>query len=154
MSDILESDLARELGLKKDEIRDLRKKHLAAGDFSFSKSGITILEAAANRIRAAFGAAKKEGGELPLIASTPPPSEKKGGPEMASREPVTLWVKRCPLNIHIVECCLNKELAGDVVRVRVRSSANFIPKMEIRALHESGTLYSLVGRCPRYRGRF
>jgi hypothetical protein len=164
---ILEKDLARELGLTQDELRELRRKHLGGGDFGPSKHGMWISQAGADRIRTALGVFEKKGGcELPLDGPASSPGmteadfEKKGAAASgaATSAPAgavtALWVKSCPMNRRLVLACLNRELTGDVMRVRVRSSENFTPRMEIKARLESGSLYRLEGRCPRTKGRF
>lgn len=69
-------------------------------------------------------------------------------------EPVTLVVtsKRPPRNSHIVEAKLGEQL----VRVRVKDNANFLPGMEIRARQDEdyADMFVLVGRTPRYKGRW
>lgn len=141
---VLESALALELGLTKEAMRDLRKKHLAAGEFALGRRGMCFTHAAANRLRAALGVSEKK---APAEKETPAPS-------VVSTTVVTLYIKAKPMNKRIVLACADEALMGEVVRVRVRSSENFIKGMEIHALHDTGTLYSLVGRCPRFRGRF
>lgn len=138
-----ESDLARELGLTKEAMRDLRKKHLAGGEFALDRKGrMCFTPAAADRLRAVLGVSEKKG---------------PGGPTLVDADatgPVTLYVKAKPMNRRIVLACSDQALEGEEVRVRVRSNENFIKGMEIHALHDAGTLYTLVGRCPRTRGRF
>lgn len=59
-----------------------------------------------------------------------------------------------PMNTKIV-LCKKIVAAGPVLeRVRVQASANFLPGMKLTALHEQGTVWTLVGRCPRWRGRW
>ena len=144
---VVEADLARELGLSKEAIRELRKQHLLAGEFELGRTGTCLTPAAADRLRLACGSPEKKEAEN---------FEKKGGPDLAGdlRPVVTLYVKRCPVNRKIVEACLKADLTGDVVRVRVNTNVNFIPRMEMKARREAWSMYVLVGRCPRYRGRY
>ena len=51
---------------------------------------------------------------------------------------------------------MRKDNGGEPVRVRVRNNANFMPGMEIRARQNEDypDVFVLVGRTPRYRGRW
>ena len=149
---VLELDLARELGLSKEGIRELRKKHLEPGEFALGKNGMCLSEAGADKLRMALGAPEKKCAPVLEV-------EKKGAPASASSgegssDEVALWVRSCPINKRIVLACLKADLSGPVVRVVVKSNVNFIPKMEIKGRLTAETLYHLVGRCPRFRGRF
>jgi len=64
-------------------------------------------------------------------------------------------VRSIPRNVHIV-VCEKKDGDGALVRVRVRSNANFLPGMELRALAHPDyrDVFDLVGRCPRMKGRW
>jgi len=151
---IVEADFARALGLAKEDIRELRKRHLMPGEFELGRRGMCLTPAAAEKLRLACGAP-----EMALIAPEKKgPEKKEGGADMAlpwdQRPVVTLYVQRCPANSRIVEACLEPDLSGDVVRVRVKANVNFIPRMALKAKQEAQSLYVLVGRCPRFRGRY
>lgn len=180
---ILEADLARELGLSKEAIRDLRKQQLEAGEFEIGRRGTCLTAAAAVKLRRAAGAPEKKGGaELGLGSGEEGDGTnrthgtdgtngdlKKNGPEKkggavvpgdarelpwSERAEETLYVRRCTANVRIVEACRDRELTGEVLRVRVKSNVNFTPRMELKVKQEAGSLYALVGRCPRWRGRY
>jgi len=72
-------------------------------------------------------------------------------------EPISLIITsvRPPKNPHIIEA-VRKDNGGESVRVRVRDNANFLPGMEIRARPDEQypDVWALVGRTPRYRGRW
>jgi len=196
---ITEADLARELGVAKEEVRELRKKLLAPTEFSLSRHGMAMTPSGAEKIRTALGLKngqeKKEAADLVWLDEpftqpeltrlgvavtdmdlpAPAAPEKKeraaGGdgekttlsnPEGRSEGPIpwekrpveTLYVRCCPINRRIVLACHERDLSGPVLRVKVKDNVNFIPRMELRVKHQEGTLYVLVGRCPRFRGRY
>jgi hypothetical protein len=62
-----------------------------------------------------------------------------------------------PRNRRIVAAVRKNAPAGaaaEVVWVRVRDSSNFRAGMALRARAIGGNLHELVGRCPRYPGKF
>jgi hypothetical protein len=148
---IYEGDLALELGLTRETMASLRREHLQEGvDWTLNAKKVWLVPAAAERLKAQLGcpdlpAGKNGHGEAPG----------------AKAEPVELVVRLIPRNIHIVVC--EKKEDGDrgdfgagLVRVRVRSNANFLPGMQIRAMPhpDYSDVFDLVGRCPRQRGRW
>jgi hypothetical protein len=72
-------------------------------------------------------------------------------------EPISLIITsvRPPKNPHIIEA-LRKDNGGESARVRVRDNRNFMLGMEFRARPDEQypDVYVLVGRTPRYRGRW
>ena len=87
------------------------------------------------------------------------PNEEKArlSRSVCETEPISLIITslRPPRNHHIIEAA-TKDNGGEPVRVRVRDNKNFMPGMEIRARasEEYPDVYVLVGRTPRYRGRW
>jgi hypothetical protein len=61
-------------------------------------------------------------------------------------------VTRFFLNPKVLEARLEKSSAP--VRVRVKSSVNFVRGMLIKVRPLDAHLWELVGRCPRFRGKF
>lgn len=117
---------------------------------------VTICEGAApsttggqSKVIVRDGGVSEDGGSNPPGAHLPNPEE------------ATLIVSspRPPRNSHIIEALLPsdpKSPSQMVVRVRVRDNKNFMPGMEIRARRDEAypDVYVLVGRTPRYRGRW
>jgi hypothetical protein len=58
--------------------------------------------------------------------------------------------KKIPLNPRLVF----GEWMGEPVRVRVPDSKKFVPGMQMRCRKIEGDLYELVGRGPRYKGKW
>ena len=63
---------------------------------------------------------------------------------------VEIVAHKVPLNPRIVF----GSLFGELVRVRVPDSRTFVPVMKMRARLVEGDVYALVGRGPRYKGRY
>jgi hypothetical protein len=93
-----------------------------------------------------------------LLGCPESPNEEKARVSYCVREPepISLIITslRPPKNPHIIEA-VPKE-GGEPVRVRVRDNSNFMPGMEIRARQDEQypDVFVLVGRTPRYRGRW
>lgn len=71
--------------------------------------------------------------------------------EFTSSKPVPLTVSARCLNPRLIIATANN---GDLVRVRVRDSQNFQKGMSLTAKQIQADLYELVGRCPRFKGRW
>lgn len=125
-----EKDLAAELGIDRKELKDMR-----ASISGWSKKGNTIMwdstgeHTVRNRIQAKICA--EDLGE-PLEV----PKEKE------------MKITKIPLNPKLVVC-------GDVY-VRVRDNRNFINGMKVRARPpaDGSRCWVLLGRCPRWRGKY
>ena len=63
-------------------------------------------------------------------------------------EPTELTITKIPLNPKLVIC--------DDIRVRVRENRNFLLGMKVmaRPSRDNETIWAMVGRCPRWRGRY
>lgn len=148
---ISEHDLARELGVSRDLVRKARRSL----DIPLQMDGKTAVlpDTEAERVRSHLGAPPTEkdapclcgaSALAPVVTDSAPAAPPPG------QEVVTLRVHRIVQNPHII-------LATDglcILRVRVRSSANFIVGMEIPARRIQGDLYELARPCPRARGRW
>lgn len=142
---IREADLARALGVSREDIRGLRKKHLAEKrHWSKKKNRVTYTMAGALRLKKMAGC-----GETTLQ------TEKEAGGALASEAgPEELVVVSVPArNLRVL---VAQKKGGGLTRVQVRSNLKFMPGMKIRALPggEWPDVYLLAGRCPRFRGRW
>ena len=94
-----------------------------------------------------------------LLGCPESPNEEKARLSRSVREtePISLLIAslRPPMNRHIIEA-KRKDNGGESVRVRVRDNKNFMLCMEIRARasEEYPDVFVLVGRTPRYKGRW
>ena len=63
-------------------------------------------------------------------------------------EPTELTITKIPLNPKLVIC--------DDIRVRVRENRNFLLGMKVmaRPSRDNETIWAMIGRCPRWRGRY
>lgn len=82
-------------------------------------------------------------------------------PPVVVSGPVSLRVVQVPVNPRLVLCVPTTlqgmpQAGAERVRVKVRSNVNFIPGMLLKAEAIAGLpgMFSLVGACPRFRGRF
>lgn len=142
---ILEDALALEFGLTREAIASLRREHLEMEvDWRLISKKVWLAPGGVEKLRARLGCPESS-------------AEKNGHGEApgAPAEPVLLVVRSIPRNVHIV-VCEKKDGDGALVRVRVRSNANFLPGMELRALAHPDyrDVFDLVGRCPRMKGRW
>jgi hypothetical protein len=71
--------------------------------------------------------------------------------EYTSSQPVPLTVSNRCINPKLIIATANN---GDLVRVRVRDNQNFQKGMKVNAKQIQADLYELVGRCPRFKGRW
>jgi len=140
-----EAELAEALGMGREDMRDLRKKHLVEHtDWQKVNNRVLLTPQASERL-------KKE------VAGLSPEKKENGALEAAGREQGVqeLVVANVPQrNVRLLDA--RKKEGGDMVRVMVRNNRNFLPGMEIKAMPSGEWLdvFVLEGRCPRYRGRW
>jgi hypothetical protein len=147
-----EAKIAERLGITRDQIRFVReqalkeKKHwrLSGRDVVYTDDGVKkFLRYLAVDLSAAD-----------LNSCLVPVREKQKGaaPKNApATGTIELTVKRCFANPKLL---LATDSAGNEVRVRVPRNRNFKVKMKLHAQRVNESLYKMVGRCPRYRGRY
>jgi hypothetical protein len=141
---VFEGDLALELGLSREAMALLRREHLEEGtDWILNLKKVWLAPAAIEKLKEKIG-----------CPDLPAQNNGHGEAPGANGEPISLIVSSVPRNIHIVVC--EKKEGGALVRVRVRSNANFIVGMELRGVPhpDYSDVFDLVGRCPRQRGRW
>ena len=135
----LERELAPRLGVTREVLRDLRKRLLSSDEYEQQGRDVIISHGGVAKLTGAV-LEKREG--------------EKNGVEIDVEQPeeCALKVFRNAANTRIV--LAKKEGAEDMLRVRVRNNGHFVPGMPLRARHIEGDLYELVGRCPRFKGRY
>jgi len=156
-----EAKLQTRFGLTRGELRELRELHLHEGEhFTRIKKRVCLSQAGIDAL------------ETHLGVKNPPP-EASGAPE-AAPEPVPqppaappavrllVWRANFP-STRIITAHKpgeDPENPANIVRVCVRDNRNFRrigqdgKQMEIQARHLGGDLYELVGRAPRYPGKW
>lgn len=176
-----EERVAEVLGVTRELVREKRAKLLAEG-VGYARAGreILITQAGFDALTEAFGLVKKEapecsqtgteigGGKFRYTDSQTAQKWQDFDPENGAPEknkaPVTPVIER-PIAVLIVitvprnpkmVLAIKKEAqeTSDPIRVRVRDNKNFVPRMELKARETASGVFELVGRCPRYRGRF
>ena len=146
MADIIEEELAAEMGISRDDIRDLRDRCLIEGEdwhrkkarVFFSAQGVQNLK---KELAVGVGLALEKNEAGGALAS-----------EAGAEEMVVVNVPGRNRRIMSAQ----KKVGGALVRVQVRDNGNFMPGMEIkaRAGGEFPDLYVLEGRAPRWRGKW
>jgi len=140
---VYEGDLADEMGLSRESLRDVRIKVLIKDrDWQKKKNRVFLTESAVAWL-------KKEWGALEAFAA----SEASGEALAKQDDPVTLTVHCIARNPKILDA---RKKDGGLVRVQVRDNRNFMQGMEITAKPggEFPDVYVQEGRCPRWRGRW
>lgn len=165
-----EEEVAKTLGVTRGEIKKLRAAHLQEGadwevqgrDVVLTDDGLTRLQDAIARLKVK-AAEKEQATQNELHAMYEEQSAQhvsKIMPEVLqgilqkvqeNRKAEKMKVLKTFRNPRIMECATEE---GKVVRVRVRSSENFLPGMELQAFHEQDDVYTFEGRCPRWRGKW
>lgn len=148
-----ESKLSHVLGPSRNELRRLRGLHLQEGtDWLVEKRRVVWTLSGVEKIRAVLTLPPEKNASAPA-----------GAVVMSLPEPVTLVVYNCRLRnekmILAYAPGTDPNEPKNVLRVRVRSSANFMrfvhgKPMEIKARLIEGysDYYELVGQCPRRKG--
>ena len=139
-----EEAFAVALGLKRKKLSSLRKEHLKEGEHWGRLKG---------RITYRVGGEVKMRGVVALLLGI----EEKDivvDEEIGREEPEEMEVVRVfPINRRLVEC---ERVTGEKVRVTVGDNVNFLKGMVLKARPPwgSGRLWVMVGRKPRWRGRW
>ena len=145
-----EAKLAKALGISRPEFKKLRKSYLKfEDDWQMLGNQVVITEAGLVKLSVHFAAVGIIGSQTGIpetqVDYKPPTGE------------VNLVVKQVYPNPRLLLCTSIGAIAGQMpeqVRVRVPRNDNFRPKMTIKAHKLSDGFYELVGRCPRYPGRW
>jgi len=161
-----EDELAGNLGIDRRELAKSRKRVLQRKvDWITDKGKVCLTEDATRKILADLGILGSERAQEPAPDSpVPPPSESPPelpepilpvqildlGPSQPQNTTIELVMEKTCRNRRIIIC----RKGEDPVRVRVRNSRNFRKGMKVKARLISADLYELVGRCPRFRGRW
>lgn len=150
----LERHVALQLGLNKDEARELRQKHLIENTHFvrlkkhvvYNEEGLALIKKAATLP----GPAPTENEAQGSIPVDPAPIQ--------APVPVTLKAFMAahhnPYILIAYKPDTDPNDPKNRVRVRVRSNVNFTRGMDLPAWHEKDDLYALARPCPRSRGRW
>lgn len=152
-SPILEHDLAIDLGVSRDVVREIRRQKLRPDvDWFTAFKAIHITPRGVELIRGYLGSqnaknapARAAGSAAGAITVT---DDELAAPK--SSTVTMLRVHKLVINPHIL-------LASDgarVVRVRVQNTKNFRVGMEIPATHIQADLFELARACPRRPGQW
>jgi len=177
MSTVLEAEAAQELGVSRETVRSLRAEHLFENDhwkkkgreIAYTASGVERLRGLVARLLSGEGQdSTPEKNGAPEASQAPIPgvvtakdavgqalaqvlSAQSRAAEPPGPGEVVATVTRQVPNKHLVMARLAD---GGEIRVWVKTNKNFTPGMTLRATQRVGSLYDLVGNCPRFRGRF
>jgi len=160
-----ERDLAKKLGLGHELLTAARAEHLRRGrDWEMVGGLVQYSDAGQERILAALKI------QPPAATPTPPApadSAANTAPKAQKITPAAApWVApargdvrelvcvRVPLNRRVVECRSAAPGGPDVAWVRVKDNHNFRAGLRLPARYLEGDRWELVGRCPRWPGKF
>lgn len=130
-----ENDLAKELGVNRNILKKMRKDGtIATSSWVKVSNQIVYHEEGEDEVREIL---KSQLSADELSAPLPPPDE-----------PKEMVITKLPLNPRMVIC-------GDV-RVKVRENKNFLIGMKVNARPsmDNEQVWVMIGRCPRWRGRY
>jgi hypothetical protein len=144
-----EREFAERIGVARSVVAKIRADQLEEStDFKKSGREILLTHAGASRLTELLAAPKKKEGAVEELTQ-----------EAASA--LTLFVVRIPVNRRVVIATDRdpkrwaSEGAGVALIVRVRDNQLFIPRMELQAKpSERNNTFTLVGRCPRWKGKY
>lgn len=165
---VSEKRLAEALGLSRATVKDVRANtleknsdwiYLDTGAVHFSRTGIertlAHLGIPAEKIALLLPAPARQVASAPLADLPPSPS-----PDLPPNEPAALDLSAPNVEeVSVTRCfSMNKHIIAGVigerpVRVRVKSSLKLRPGMVLRCTLESGDLYELAERLPRWPGK-
>lgn len=154
---IKESRLLTVLGTSRDTLRELRVAHLTEGiDWQLSGRAVKLTEAAVQKIAAAL---KLVPAEAPSTPQTPRYLLTLPGFTPPAIVILKAWRFAPQLkSTHIIEAYLRGTDPAErrnIVRVRVRNTANFVRHMELPCrLIQPPDLYECTRPAPRDRGRW
>ena len=132
-----EVELSLELGLERKIIRGIRQERLNADDWTKRGNHIVYTETGEHALRNA----------IQVMLSSEELSEPL--PVLDDQE---VKITHIPLNPRIVI----GQLLDEVIKVKVRDNRNFIRGMRLSARPpaEGSTTWVMIGRCPRWRGKY
>jgi len=161
---IAEVEVAKRLGLTRENMRDLRVEHLYQ-DEDWAKIGreIHYSEDGIEKLRQILKKNAPDGvklGDIAILSTkvAPPFAQGVSGgrPEAPDAPGVILdavVTKIYQKNPQFLEALLG----GQPITVRVNNNANFLPGMVIQSRQlamKNPRLFDFIGRCPRVRGRW
>ena len=138
-----EGTLARQLGVTRIRLRTLRTSLPLLLRDDYIEKPMRYSDAGEKKLCAAFN--------LPW----PTPIQEVSLPLEKEQPLIELVARRIPANTAIVLCDpIEPDFGQDrrLVRVKVRSSKNFIPGMRLPVRHLQDDLYELARPCPRWKG--
>ena len=139
-----EASIAERLGLTRNTLENYRARELKKkGDWKKIGRAVALSEPALKKLLADLDASELDCSGC-LVS---------GNGEEPQPEVIELKVARVYPNPRLLLATTN---AGELVRVSVQKNRNFRAGMTIKAKAPNGTLsiYRLVGRCPRFPGKW
>lgn len=150
-----ESKLSEKLGISRDELTAYRRQFLKkkSGDWAMLGRDVVLSHGAVDRFLSYWVEKTQAAPDAAAILACAVPHQKKNGaPAILPNGPVDLVVKRRYPNVHLL---LATDSTGGDHRVWVPANDNFRPDMKLKARPQGpGKPHKLVGRCPRYPGRW
>jgi len=169
MSRYAEDILSEALGLSRDIVREAREKLLEGEDWETAGNRVVLTDDGVMRLLEALGVdlpkkrARVPGGltiaSLLDLSRLDPLTAVQGEDSAVKGKLYQLEAVSSPRNSKILMARhLEKDAPGEtiegLVRVQVRDNSNFVDGMILVAMWIEQDLWELVGRCPRFRGRW
>jgi hypothetical protein len=142
-----ESKVAKQLGLSRERVRELRAEHLTAEDWITKGNAVVYTQRGLEKITAAAGAGAEAPAEEPV----------KAGPPEVARLVVrkVCGNKRVMLALRVVaDRPLCERGSEPTLVVRVKDNACFMAGMEFDAVAVGDGSFQFTGRLPRRKGRW
>jgi hypothetical protein len=163
-----ESIIAGRLGISRDTVREIRERCLTEGvDWMREKKRVLLTDSGVARVAEAVKNTAPDAGPPEPVpeasaeknAASGESSAVDGAVSCVDDVPAAAEKNAAVKRLKVHKLVLNPRLilatdGAAVVRVRVPDCRNFIKGMEFNARLIGGDLYELVGRCPRFRGRW
>lgn len=148
---IKETDLARQLGLPRDRIRELRRRLATGIHVCLVDGAMTYTDEGVKKMAALIGLASPDLDPAPVQTQAEAGSQATGQPDEGVGEKMARVTTVYAVNFNYLEAQLPD---GQKIRVRVASNRNFLPGMEIPVRRDGEAVWVLTRRAPRARGRW
>lgn len=147
-----ESSLSRSMGIPRGSLREARSKLLEGTDWAMVNNAVMYSETGMKRLERVLTGKTEYGPTAHAEKATGPVNDSDAALVHAPAPPVQ---KKCVVtSVTRNRQILMANIDEKDCRVRVRSSENFVPGMELTVHHIDEDLYEFIGRCPRAKGRW
>lgn len=160
----VEREVAQEVGLSLESIRELRLKHLAPEDWALERGLVRYTKNGRAKILSAVDIRPEEAPSSPPPAPAaeepacePDPDEKRSWTILEDPRP---WIRAKLCNFYgnnrdiVLAQLLSAPFSQVTVKVGRHGADKFTVGMEIPIRHTDGAVYDLAAKKPRWRGKW